>query len=136
MSSTSRPTASEIRDPVEYSSSSSARLRNVSGPSDASFAAGAFQQRQHLVDGQALGQPPARRRRPDRPRHVQFGQPLGGGEPMQPTHRDQRPRRRDRRQRHRAGFGIPPAQRHQELADVVLADLGQIVDSPSDQCFE
>ena len=34
MSSTSRPTASEIRAPVEYSSSSSARLRSVSGPSD------------------------------------------------------------------------------------------------------
>ena len=48
---------------------------------------------------------------------------------MPTSHRDQCPRRRHRGQRRPAGFGIAAAQRHQEFADVVLTDLGQIVDS-------
>ena len=81
-------------------------------------AARPVQQRQHLVDGQALGQPPARRRRLDRAGDVEIGEPLGGGEAVQAPHGDQRAGRGDRRQRHGAGVGVARAQRDQELADV------------------
>ena len=99
-------------------------------------AARAVQQREHLVEAQAFGQPPARRRWLDGLRDVEFGQALGGGEPVQTAHRDQRPGRRHRRQRRDAGVRIAAPQRHQELADVVLADLGQVVDAAGRQVLE
>ena len=76
-------------------------------PVGRAVAAGALQQRQHLVDGQALGQPPARRRRLDRPRDVECGEALGRGEPVQPADRDQRAGRRHRRQRGGSASGSP-----------------------------
>ena len=100
MSSTSRPTASEIREPGGVQQLQQRPVAQRQRAVGRAVAARAVQQCQHLVDGQALGQPAARRRRPDRPRHVDFGQPFGGGEPVQAAHRDQRPRRRHRRQRH------------------------------------
>ena len=92
-------------------------------------AAGTLQQGQHLVDGQALGQPPARRRRLDRAGHVEFGEPFGGGEAVQPADGDQRARRRHRRQRSRPGVRVAAAQRGQEVAHVGLGDLAQVVDA-------
>ena len=91
-------------------------------------ASGAGQQRQHLVEAEALGQPSTRCRWLDGLRHVEFGQAFGGGEPVQTTHRDQGPCRRHRRQRRYPGLRIAAPQGHQEFADVVLADLGQVVD--------
>ena len=114
--------------PVEYSSSSSARLRSVSGPSEGLSPPAPSSSASTSSTRQALGQPPAGRGRLDGARHVDVGDTLGGGELVQPAHGDQRARRRHRRQRRRAGVRIPAAQRHQELADIGLGDLGQVVD--------
>ena len=78
-SSMSRPTASEIRAPVEYSSSSNARLRRLSGPSDGSSPP-APSRVPAPHQSQAFRQSAGRRRRLDRPRDIEIDDSFRRGE--------------------------------------------------------
>ena len=136
MSSTSSPTASEIRAPVEYSSSSSARLRNVNGPSD----------------GLSPPAPASSASTWSRLRLLGSRRPGVGGLTACATSNSARPSAAANRCRPRtairvraadtadsgddAGFRIAAPQRHQEFADVVLADLGQVVDAAQREVLE
>ena len=120
--------ASEIRDPVEYSSSSSARLRSVSGPSA----------------GLSPPAPSSSASTSSIVRLLGSRRPGVGGRTARATSSSARPSAAANRCQPRTAISaraadtadsaalpdrIPAAQRRQEFADVVLTDLGQIVDS-------
>ena len=133
MSSTSSPTASEIRAPVEYSSSSRARLRSVSGPSaslspPAPSSSASTSSRVRLLGSRRLGV---------------------GGLTAEATSSAVRPSAAAKRCSPRTaitaraadtadsgdgpGVGVAAAQRDEEVADVGLGDLGQVVDAAQRQ---
>ena len=62
-----------------------------------------------------------------------LGEAFGRREAVQSPHGDHRAGRRHRRQRRGFRVGVAAAQRHQEVADVGLGDLGQVVDAPRGQ---
>ena len=136
MSSTSSPTASEIRAPVEYSSSSSARLRSVNGPSD----------------GLSPPAPASSASTWSRLRLLGSRRPGVGGLTACATSNSARPSAAANRCRPRTairvraadtadsgddpGSRIAAPQRHQEFADIVLAGLGQVVDAAQREVLE
>ena len=129
MSSTSRPTASEIRAPVEYSNSSSARSRSARGPSADCRRRPPSSSATTSSTGSAFGSRRPGRRRLDRMRATSArDDALGGGNWCSPRTAIDGPRRRTA-----ASGGAPhrvtPAQRHQEVADVGLGDVGEVVDA-------
>jgi len=130
MSSTSRPTASEIRGSggvQQFQQRPVAQGQRAVGDA---VATGTIQQGQHLVDRQALGQPPARRGGRTARATSSSANPSAAANRCSPRTAISARAARHRRQRDLAGIGIPTSQRHQELADVILADLSQIVNSP------
>ena len=100
------------------------RRGRVAGP-------GRGQQPLHLVHGDRLGQPPRRRRRPHLPGRVGSGQPLRGGEGVQPAHRDHGPPGGAGGQR--SVLLVPLPQPGQEGRDVRAGELAYRHLSPAGQ---
>ena len=88
-----------------------------------------LEQRQHLVERQALGQAPTRRRRLDLTGDVDRGDALGSGEAVQAAHGDDGPGGGHRGQGHHTVVGVAAPQRDEEVADVGLGDRSQVADA-------
>ena len=127
-SSTSSPTASEIRAPVAVQQfqqgpvAQRARPRGVAPvPPGRARRWPRGDQPLHLRHRDRPRQPPRAGRRPDQAGRVGAGQPLGGGERVQAADRDHRPARRTGRERR--VLVVPFPQPGQERRHVVGGDL-------------